>query len=111
MCRLSFIQVKVERWEAIALQAYPQKSDRSEREALWQLIPSIQGLVIGDKGYLSEPLQVDLKQEQQIHLETALRHNMIETRSPQYLRLLKKMRRLIETVIGQLCERFEIEKV
>ena len=82
----------------------------SEREALWELLPRIQGVLIGDKGYLSAPLQAEL-QQQGIQLETALRANMRDSRSPTHLRLLKKMRRLVETVIGQLTERFSIEKV
>ena len=36
---------------------------------------------------------------------------MKENRSPEFLRLLTRFRRLIETVIGQLSTRFNIEKV
>ena len=79
----------------------------SEREALWEMVGS---LLIGDKGYLSQTLQKDL-QNQGLELQTALRSNMDDTRGAQYLRLLKRTRRLIETVIGQLTERFHIEKV
>lgn len=82
----------------------------SEREALWEMVGSIKGLLIGDKGYLSQTLQKDL-QNQGVELQTALRSNMDDTRGAQYLRLLKRTRRLIETVIGQLTERFHIEKV
>jgi len=82
----------------------------SEREALWEMLEHIEGLLIGDKGYLSQPLQQEL-QTVGIDLQTALRSNMQDTRSPQWLRLLKRVRRLIETVIGQLTERFHIEKV
>jgi hypothetical protein len=46
-----------------------------------------------------------------IKLETALRLNMQDTRHPAWVALLKRMRRLIETVIGQLVERFSMEKV
>ena len=35
---------------------------------------------------------------------------MKETRDPMFLRMLKKTRRLVETVIGQLAEQFQIEK-
>ena len=82
----------------------------SEREALWDLVPSIEGLLIGDKGYLSAPLKAEL-QQQAIQLETPFRANMQDLRSPRYLELLQRTRRLIETVIGQLSERFSIEKV
>ena len=36
---------------------------------------------------------------------------MEEIRSPSYLKLMKNQRRLVETVIGQLSERFNIEKI
>jgi IS5 family transposase len=82
----------------------------SEREALWEMVSSIHGLLIGDKGYLSAPLQQELRQVG-IQLETALRSNMHDPRDPAWVALLKRLRRLIETVIGQLVERFSIEKV
>lgn len=82
----------------------------SEREALWELVSSMQGLLIGDKGYLSAPLQQELHQAG-IELETALRSNMHDPRDSAWVALLKRQRRLIETVIGQLVERFSIEKV
>ena len=46
-----------------------------------------------------------------IELQTALRSNMQDSRDPAWVKLLQRMRRLIETVIGQLVERFSIEKV
>ena len=77
----------------------------SEREALWDVVDGIQGLLIGDKGYLSASLQKDLKFHQ-LDLQTPKRSNMIETRPKQLVRTLIQTRRLIETVIGQLVERF-----
>jgi hypothetical protein len=82
----------------------------SEREALWEMVQTIRGLLIGDKGYLSAPLQQELRAVG-IELETALRSNMHDTRDPEWVRLLKRLRRLIETVVAQLVERFSIEKV
>jgi Transposase DDE domain len=82
----------------------------NEREALWDTVPRIQGLLIGDKGYLSQFLQQELSL-QGIDLQTALRKNMSDPRPPQWVQRLKQLRRLIETVIGQLTERFQIETV
>lgn len=82
----------------------------SERAALWDMVSTIQGLLIGDKGYLSQPLQQQL-QAVGIQLETALRSNMPDERDPAWVKLLMRVRRLVETVIGQLVERFKIEKV
>jgi hypothetical protein len=53
----------------------------SEREALWDMVSTIQGLLIGDKGYLSSSLQRQL-QAVGIQLETALRSNMPDERAP-----------------------------
>ena len=82
----------------------------SEREALWDLVDKIQGLLIGDKGYISAFHKAEL-QKMGIQLETALRSNMQDSRDPQWLKWLKRVRRLIETVIGQLSERFHFEKI
>jgi len=82
----------------------------NERDCLWELTQNISGLVIGDKGYLSSALQEELQREG-INLQTSLRKNMKETRTPDFVKNLMSTRRLIETVNGQLCARFNIEKV
>jgi hypothetical protein len=82
----------------------------SEREALWEISQSIQGLLIGDKGYLSQPLQTDLKAVG-ITLETPLRKNMSDNRPAVTVKLGQRLRRLIETVNSQLAQRFHLELV
>ena len=82
----------------------------SERDALWDMVQTFQGLLIGDKGYLSTPLKQELKLVG-VELETALRNNMEDSRDPAWVKLLQRVRRLIETVIGQLTERFHIERI
>ena len=82
----------------------------SERTALWDIVGTVRGLLIGDKGYLSHSLKHQ-PQAVAIQLETALRSNMQDERNPAWVKLLMRVRRLIETVIGQLVERFSIEKV
>jgi len=81
-----------------------------EREALWDLVPNIHGLLIGDKGYLGQSLKADL-QQYDIDLQTALRSNMKDARPLWWIRLIIKVRRLVESVIGQLVERFHLDKV
>ena len=81
-----------------------------EREALWETVTQIHGLLIGDKGYISQPLKADLLQEC-IDLQTHLRGNMSDRRPSWWLKLMKRVRRLVETVIGQLAGRFSIERV
>jgi hypothetical protein len=78
----------------------------------------IQGLVIGDKGYISATLRQELARYG-IDLQTALRSNMHDSRPKEWVKLLQTVRRLIETVIGQLSvseappkeARFNIEKL
>lgn len=81
-----------------------------ERESLWDLTHTIQGILIGDKGYISKSLKEQLV-TQGIDLQTPLRSNMPESRPPSVVRQLISTRRLVETVIGQLTERFNIQKV
>jgi len=81
-----------------------------ERESLLDLTHSIQGLLIGDKGYISQPLKEQLA-TQGIDLQTPLRSNMPESRPQSFVQQLISTRRLVETVIGQLTERFNIQKV
>lgn len=81
-----------------------------EREALWEVTQQIQGLLIGDKGYISQSLQSELKQAN-VDLQTPLRSNMQETRPKAVVRQLQTVRRLIETVNAQLSERFQFERI
>lgn len=77
---------------------------------MWDILQGIHGLLIGDKGYISAFQQQEL-QRYGINLQTALRSNMRDTRSRSSVRIIQKLRRLIETVIGQLSERFNLEQV
>jgi len=81
-----------------------------ERDVLWDMIDGLYGLLIGDKGYIRPVLEIGLK-EQGIDLQVPLRKNMTETRDPTFVHQLMSVRRLVETVIGQLVDRFNIEKV
>lgn len=85
----------------------------SEREAVWEFTKGIYStLLLGDKGYLSASLKKDLRDEKDITLETPVRHNMTDP-LPKADRtfLNNKMRRLVETVIGQLTGQFTMNKV
>jgi Transposase DDE domain len=82
----------------------------SSREALWDVVDGISGLLIGDKGYLSSSLENDLS-FYQLNLQTPKRFNMVDERPQSWVRFLLKTRRLVETVIGQLVERFHLAQV
>jgi hypothetical protein len=81
-----------------------------ERDALPEMVAGLQGLLIGDKGYIRPSLKQELAQ-QGIDLQTPLRKNMQDLRPKAFVSQLMSSRRLVETVIGQLTERFHIEKV
>ena len=82
----------------------------SERDALWEVTSGINGLLIGDKGYLGSDLQQNLL-DWGIDLQTAKRSNMKDNRDRHWVKLLVKTRRLVETVIGQLSQRFHLQNV
>lgn len=82
----------------------------SERETLWETLQHVTGLVIGDKGYLSQPLPAELA-EYGVELVTPVRANMTDRYSKAWTHLLQRLRRLIETVNSQLSERFHFERV
>ncbi len=81
-----------------------------ERDVLPENVDGISGKLLGDKGLIRPELSAHLLQRG-IKLEHPLRANMEECRSEKYLKSMKDKRRLVETVIGQLTERFNIEKM
>ncbi len=82
-----------------------------ERVSMFDLTEGVHGLLIGDKGYISQELKVHLQDHLGLDLETLLRGNMKDDRDPAFVAQLMKTRRLVETVIGQLSDHFHIEKV
>ena len=82
-----------------------------ERESLWDLVEGVHGMIIADKGLIGAVYQNELREFTGIDLQTSARSNMEEKRSKKFLKWLTSTRRLVETVIGQLTERFNIEKV
>lgn len=82
-----------------------------ERDSLWDLINDIHGMLIADKGSIGADYRDEINRYTYVDLQTAVRANMKEVRSEKFIKWLKSTRRLIETVIGQLTERFHIEKM
>lgn len=81
-----------------------------ERDVLEDMTEGLTGLLIGDKGFIRPSLKKRLA-KQGLDLQTSLRKNMKDPRPKSVMKSLMKTRRLTETVIGQLSERFHIEKV
>lgn len=82
-----------------------------ERESLWDITGNISGLMLADKGFIGKDYQQQLARETNVNLQTPLRDNMTDTRGKDAAPWLISTRRLVETVIGQLSERFHIQKV
>jgi hypothetical protein len=81
-----------------------------ERDVCPELTSKIKGFLLGDKGYIRPALQAALAEEG-VYLQTPLRNNMQDERPKAFVKWILGTRRLVETVIGQLTERFHIEKV
>ncbi|MCT4312929.1 IS982 family transposase [Elizabethkingia anophelis] len=64
--------------------------------------------LLGDKGYLSSEIQIDLFNYAQIELEAPKRVNQKDYK-PQFY-LFKKKRKRIETLFSQLCDQFMIRR-
>lgn len=65
-------------------------------------------VLIGDKGYLSESVQLNLFETANIRLDTPKRKNQKQYKSQFYL--FKKKRKRIETLFSQLCDQFMIRR-
>lgn len=65
-------------------------------------------VLLGDKGYLSQTIQLDLFKEVNIELETPKRKNQKDYK-PQFYQF-KKYRKRIETLFSQLCDQFMIRR-
>jgi hypothetical protein len=64
--------------------------------------------IIGDRGYLSYQIQVDLFESANIKLETPMRINQINFKRFPFI--FRKCRKRIETVYSQLCDQFLLRR-
>lgn len=76
-----------------------------------ELAEGNRGLLLGDRGYLSEPLKKQLLAEQGLELSVPTKYGKTTELKPTQLRVRKRIRRLIETVGSQLVGRLGIKKV
>ena len=65
-------------------------------------------VLLGDRGYLSESLQLDLFQTVNVKLETPKRMNQKDYKPQTYI--FRKSRKRIETLFSQLCDQFMIRR-
>ena len=64
-------------------------------------------MLLGDRGYLSTTIQLDLFQTVNIKLETPKRKNQKDYKPQPYI--FRKSRKRIETLFSQLCDQFKIK--
>ena len=81
-----------------------------ERDLVPELATGLEGLLLGDKGYIRPMLTIDLAQ-QGLQLLTPVRKNMKQQLSTQQTKMICRARQLVETVIGHLCHWFDIERI
>lgn len=82
----------------------------SEREVAEELLaPYTNLLVMGDKGYLSQHLAQQLQTQQRIRLLALPRRNQISRWPKAFLRLVMRLRQLMESIVNQLADQFHIE--
>lgn len=65
-------------------------------------------VLLGDRGYLSESIQLDLFQTVKVKLETPKRSNQKDFKPQPYI--FRKSRKRIETLFSQLCDQFMIRR-
>ena len=65
-------------------------------------------ILLGDKGYLSAKIQLNLFETRSINLEVPMRANQIDFKEQPYL--YRKTRKRIETIFSQLCDQFNIRR-
>ncbi|NET97619.1 IS982 family transposase [Okeania sp. SIO1H2] len=80
-----------------------------ERDAVAELVIGLDGLLLGDKGYIRAELSEQLA-NQNLTLLTPKRRDMKDY-SPEANRIVSRGRQMVETVIGHLCHWFDIETV
>jgi len=87
-------------------------ANKHDLRVLNQEASNLQGLVlVGDKGYISQESKDNLKQEFRIALITPYRKNQKNKKLTKKEKQLLKHRKLIETVINQLKDQFNLEKL
>lgn len=82
-----------------------------ERLSLYEVSQGISGLLLADKGLIGEEYQNEFRERTNINLQTPTRCNMTDARGKDANSWITSTRRLVETVIGQLAEQFNIEKI
>lgn len=68
-------------------------------------------IILGDKGYISEELEIDLRKTYNVCLLPTRRKNQKAQYPPRFRKLHQKIRRRIETTISQLTQQFNVSRI
>ena len=79
-----------------------------ERDAAYDFLESLNGMLLGDKDYIRPDFKNDCKAAG-VDLQTPLRRNMKDDRPTRFVRLIMRIRRRVETTIGQFAKYFDTE--
>ena len=87
-------------------------ADIDDRDVLPHLLERCEyPIILGDKGYISQQLQAELMATEGTVLLPTLRRNQKQQYPERFRKLQVRMRRRIETTIGQLAQQFHISRV
>lgn len=86
-------------------------ANEDERTILDAVMTKIQGFLLGDKGFQLKQWRQEELAAHGIHLFVPTRKNMRKIMPEVTENQLKNLRRRIETAIGQLCERYMLNRI
>lgn len=81
-----------------------------ERDIFPEITGGLKGTLLADKGLIRPELK-DMLTKQGLDLQTPLRKNMVDLRPKRIVSIMMNIRRKVETVIGQLVEKFNIQSI
>ena len=88
---------------------YVTSAQADEREAVLEMDLSVNGDMLGDKGFIGERFTQEIAQKG-ITMHTPLRSNMKDSRPRKFVKTIMNKRRYIETVLAKLIDQFSIVK-
>lgn len=81
-----------------------------ERDIVQEISEKLKGMLLADKGLIRPELKAELA-KQDLDLQTPYRRNMTDSRPKETVSIMMNIRRKVETVIGQLVDRFHIQAI
>ena len=86
-------------------------ANEDERHVLDHVMDEVRGLMLGDKGFQLKEYRRQECEAHALYVLVPARKNMKKVMSKTAESQLKNLRRRIETAIGQLCERYNLNRI